>query len=46
MSQTFPTVTVRAPASKSLSHRFLLGAALAEGVSTVRHALVLSLIHI
>lgn len=40
MSQTFPTVTVRAPASKSLSHRFLLGAALAEGVSTVRHALV------
>ena len=29
MSQTFPTVTVRAPASKSLSHRFLLGAALA-----------------
>lgn len=33
------TVTVAAPASKSLSHRYLLGAALAPGRSCVRHLL-------
>ena len=32
-------VTVTAPASKSLSHRYLIGAALAGGASTVRHTL-------
>ena len=32
-------VTVTAPASKSLSHRYLIGAALAGGESTVRHTL-------
>lgn len=32
-------VTVTAPASKSLSHRYLIGAALAGGTSTVRHVL-------
>ncbi|WP_297826766.1 3-phosphoshikimate 1-carboxyvinyltransferase [uncultured Desulfovibrio sp.] len=32
-------VTVTAPASKSLSHRYLIGAALAGGASTVRHVL-------
>ena len=33
------TVSVTAPASKSVSHRYLIGAALAQGVSTVRHTL-------
>lgn len=32
-------VAVTAPASKSVSHRYLIGAALADGVSTVRHTL-------
>ncbi len=32
-------VSVTAPASKSVSHRYLIGAALAQGVSTVRHTL-------
>lgn len=32
-------VVIQAPASKSLSHRYLIGAALARGESTVRHAL-------
>lgn len=34
-----PAVRVMAPPSKSVSHRYLLGAALADGVSTVRHTL-------
>lgn len=33
------TVTVTAPASKSVSHRYLMGAALAGGTSIVRHTL-------
>ena len=33
------TVSVTAPASKSVSHRYLIGAALAQGTSTVRHTL-------
>lgn len=33
------TANVTAPASKSVSHRYLIGAALAHGVSTVRHTL-------
>lgn len=33
------TVSVTAPASKSVSHRYLIGAALAQGISTVRHTL-------
>ena len=33
------TASVTAPASKSVSHRYLIGAALAQGVSTVRHTL-------
>jgi len=32
-------VVVTAPASKSVSHRYLIGAALAQGLSTVRHTL-------
>lgn len=32
-------VTVTAPASKSVSHRYLIGAALARGLSRVRHTL-------
>lgn len=32
-------VTVTAPASKSLSHRYCIAAALADGVSTLRHVL-------
>ncbi|MBE6442054.1 MAG: 3-phosphoshikimate 1-carboxyvinyltransferase [Desulfovibrio desulfuricans] len=34
-----PAAVVTAPASKSVSHRYLMGAALAQGVSTVRHTL-------
>lgn len=37
-SQTGPVV-IQAPASKSMSHRYLIGAALADGESTVRHTL-------
>lgn len=33
------TVTIPAPASKSLSHRYLIGASLANGKSFVRHTL-------
>lgn len=39
MRENVSPVTVTAPASKSLSHRYLIGAALAAGVSTVRHTL-------
>lgn len=39
MRENLSPVTVTAPASKSLSHRYLIGAALARGISTVRHTL-------
>lgn len=38
-ARTVDTVTVTAPASKSVSHRYLMGAALAGGTSIVRHTL-------
>ena len=39
VTNTAETVAVTAPASKSVSHRYLMGAALASGTSTVRHPL-------
>lgn len=39
MTRSSEIVSVAAPASKSASHRYLIGAALARGVSRVRHTL-------
>ena len=39
VTNTAETVAVTAPASKSVSHRYLMGAALAHGTSIVRHTL-------
>ncbi|MDR1659982.1 MAG: 3-phosphoshikimate 1-carboxyvinyltransferase, partial [Desulfovibrio sp.] len=39
MTRRSEIVSVTAPASKSASHRYLIGAALARGVSRVRHTL-------